>query len=81
MRFELSRGKDTRRPVAKMSQSGERLYLQGGAGIPEGKHVVLNTSRCLPQVDVNGTLDVTCPMPDSRGYVDIFEGDSVTITF
>jgi hypothetical protein len=81
MKFEIVRGEDARRPVAKVSSGGTVLYLQGGDGIAAGRHVALGGTGGN-KICVNGTLDVTLPTEQCMAdYQDVFEGDTVSITF
>lgn len=91
MKFEIERSQEMRKPVAKISEDGYILYLPGGVGIPADRHVALLNGKA----SVNGSFDVTHPLSSGKlrllddgaeteaygRYIDVFEGDTVKITF
>lgn len=91
MKFEIERASDARRPVAKISRDGDALYVPGGVDIPDDRHVILTNGKA----SVNGVMDVTHPLSSGKirlldsgncgggvdRYIDIYEGDTVKITF
>lgn len=80
MKITIKRNEPPRRAVAKVSKDGGSLYMQGGHGIPDGKHVCLG-GMYGNKASVNGTMDVTEPTPQSAYYTDVYEGDEVIIKF